>query len=174
MKQDTSVASAPEAVVAHYGPNRLRLRIPSRRGNAQFFQRVIALFSTGPFDLVKADPLTGSVLFSGNSIQLEPILEEAAGQGLFRIAETAPTDRPPLTARMALPIKKASTSLRALTSGQADLPGALAGGLILTGIFQLMRGGFRAPPWYTAFWYAFALVSTFAAQGRTGASLRSE
>jgi hypothetical protein len=27
------------------------------------------------------------------------------------------------------------------------------------GAYELLRGGFRRPPWYTAFWYAFGLYT---------------
>jgi hypothetical protein len=32
-------------------------------------------------------------------------------------------------------------------------------GLLGTGIYQIVRGNFGAPPWYTAFWYAFGVFT---------------
>jgi hypothetical protein len=33
--------------------------------------------------------------------------------------------------------------------------------LVITGVYQILRGQFRTPPWYTAFWYAFGLLTMF-------------
>ena len=45
--------------------------------------------------------------------------------------------------------------------GKIDLPSGIFFALLGTGIYQLARGRFIIPPWYTAFWYAFGLVSMY-------------
>jgi hypothetical protein len=67
------------------------------------------------------------------------------------------------------PVAGVDRSLRAVSGGKVDLPSAIFLALLGTGIYELVRGRFSAPPWYTAFWYAFGLVSMYviekAAQG---------
>jgi hypothetical protein len=36
-----------------------------------------------------------------------------------------------------------------------DLTSALFAALVIFGISELIRGHWKTPPWYTAFWYAF-------------------
>jgi len=31
--------------------------------------------------------------------------------------------------------------------------------LLGLGLYQILRGNFRAPPWYTAFWYALGIFT---------------
>ena len=75
----------PIAYVEHQIPGRLRLRIPERRGDVAFFQRVVGALSKVP-DVTELDgsPLTGSVRirYSGTS---EAIAAAAAKEGLFEI-----------------------------------------------------------------------------------------
>lgn len=40
-----------------------------------------------------------------------------------------------------------------------DLPGMAFLTLLGVGIYQLVRGNFAAPPWYTAFWYAMGIFT---------------
>jgi hypothetical protein len=40
-----------------------------------------------------------------------------------------------------------------------DLPGMVFLSALLIGLYELARGNFRPPPWYTAFWYAFGVYS---------------
>ena len=59
------------------------------------------------------------------------------------------------------PVASIDRSLRTITGGKIDLPSGIFFALLGTGIYQLARGRFIMPPWYTAFWYAFGLVSMY-------------
>jgi hypothetical protein len=47
--------------------------------------------------------------------------------------------------------------LRTRTAGRLDLAEIAFLLMMGFGIFRLVRGKFSAPPWYTAFWYAYGI-----------------
>ncbi len=127
----------PQASVCHRSAGRLRIRIASRRGDADYFAKVVKdLSGLRQVKHLAANPLTGRV---------------------------------PLMHSLVQPVAGVDRSLRAVSGGKVDLPSAIFLALLGTGIYELVRGRFSAPPWYTAFWYAFGLVSMYviekAAQG---------
>jgi hypothetical protein len=63
--------------------------------------------------------------------------------------------------RVVPPAKAVDRKLLDLTGGTLDLPSGLFLALVITGVYQILRGQFRTPPWYTAFWYAFGLLTMF-------------
>ena len=63
--------------------------------------------------------------------------------------------------RVLPPVKAADRKLLDLTGGTVDLPSGIFLALVFTGVYQIVRGQFRTPPWYTVFWYAFGLLSLF-------------
>ncbi|MEW6664941.1 MAG: hypothetical protein AB1512_06945 [Thermodesulfobacteriota bacterium] len=149
----------PEAHLVHRGLERIRIRIPSRRGNAAFFSRVRGKFF--PFPHVKrldVNPATGGLLFLGKGIDLHKIAEVAEKEEFFtlQVVEQRPV---PLSKRIAAPLGGLSSKVRGMTGGQVDLPGLAFLALLGFGIFQIVRGDLRSPPWYTAFWYAFGVFS---------------
>jgi hypothetical protein len=66
------------------------------------------------------------------------------------------------------PVAGLDRSLRAVTGGKVDIPSAVFLALLCSGLYQLMRGRISAPPWYTAFWYAFGLVSMYVIEKAAG------
>jgi hypothetical protein len=60
---------------------------------------------------------------------------------------------------VANPIGKLSNGLRKFTGGELDLKGMVILGLIGVGLYQIIKGNLRAPPWYTAFWYALGVFT---------------
>src|SRR5262249_7602014 len=73
----------PVAYIEHQLPGRVRLRIPSRRGEVPFFEKVVRELSKHPAirDLT-ATPLTGSITLQ-HFEPLQPIIAAAADQKLF-------------------------------------------------------------------------------------------
>ena len=47
--------------------------------------------------------------------------------------------------------------VREVTGEGFDLPGLALLALVVSGVYQIARGNFTAPAWYTAFWYALGL-----------------
>ncbi|MCU0560855.1 MAG: hypothetical protein MUD16_11785 [Desulfobacterales bacterium] len=150
---------APEAFIAHHSPHRLRIRIPSRRGDAAFFasvQKVCARSGERP----EANPETASLLFVGETAAIDAVAEFGRAQALFDLRTHASPHRPLMHAAVK-PVAGLDRSLRLATGGRIDLPSGIFLMLMGFGIYEILRGRFSTPPWYTAFWYAFGLVSMY-------------
>ena len=148
----------PLAQIVHQSAGRVRLRIPALRGNRDFFARVAAELPPAPdCTLLSYNPVSASLLFGGGAT---PAAVTAAGAaaGLFRI-DDAPTVVMPLARRVAEPIRCLDQGIRRRSDGVIDLSGAFFILMVFFGIFELARGNFRTPPWYTLFWYAFGVFS---------------
>ena len=78
---------APVAYIEHQIPGRVRLRIPERRGDAAFFQRIVGTLSKLP-DVTELDgsPLTGSIRIRHKGPS-EAIMAAAGKEGLFEIGK---------------------------------------------------------------------------------------
>lgn len=151
----------PRAVICHRAVDRLRLRIASRRGDAAYFSEVIkGLSGMRKFAHLSANPLTGSVLLTGELLDVAGVEAYAREHGLFGVGAAEAPSRP-LMRDLALSVASVDRSLRTLTGEKVDLPSAIFLALLGTGIYELVRGRFSAPPWYTAFWYAFGLASMY-------------
>jgi hypothetical protein len=58
-----------------------------------------------------------------------------------------------------MPIGRVHDGLHRFTGGELDLISVAFLGLLVLGIYQLSKDDIPAPPWYTAFWYAFGVFS---------------
>jgi hypothetical protein len=149
----------PEAQIAHRAGSRLRLRIPARRGDGEYFFKLEEyLLRYRPFRALETNPVTGSVLVVDDGLDVGDLAQKAEADGFFAIRKPG---RPPipLSGRMVQPLGSLSDSVRRMSGGEVDLPGLIFMGLLGTGIYQIVRGNFGAPPWYTAFWYAFGVFT---------------
>jgi hypothetical protein len=144
------------AILSHQSPGRLRLRIPSKKGDGLFFQSLKDQLSTlSGVERIDVNPITGSILLI-HSIDAEKIAQFARGKGLFEIQSGSEN-----ASSLHREVTKAFNILdgRALgfTEGGINL-GALASlALIAAGTYQIFRGNFAAIPWYTAYWYGLNL-----------------
>ena len=57
------------------------------------------------------------------------------------------------------PFGSVSRRIRAFTGNAADLSGLAVLALLTVGVYQIARGNFGAPAWYTAFWYALGIFN---------------
>ncbi len=146
----------PLARIAHQMSDRVRFRIPSRRGDTDYFQETARRIAEAiEPDRVEANPATGSLLVLDRRLDLGALLLTAQDNGLFRVNGAA--DSVSLAHLVVSPIKSVSDRLRQATLGQIDLPNLAFFALVGIGTYQLIRGGLRSPPWYTAFWYAMGI-----------------
>ncbi len=151
----------PEAVVTHHSSGRLRIRIPSRQGDAAYFSSLQAACSRWREGVrPQANPLTGSLLFCADRLELQAVADFGRTQGLFDLT-TDPPPRPPIMHEVVKPVAGFDRTLTHLTGGRVDLPSGIFLMLLAFGIYEIAKGRWTAPPWYTAFWYAFGLVSMF-------------
>jgi hypothetical protein len=147
----------PQAYICHKTPQRLRIKITSRRGDSGYFENLqAALTRHRAFDRVEVNRLTGSVLIVDDHLDVDDIAALAESRGLFVLP--APRDsRSPMTIQLVSHLDNLNTTIRRLTTGEMDLAGALLLLLLLSGLYQLFRGNLQMPPWYTTFWYAFGI-----------------
>jgi hypothetical protein len=156
----------PEALVVHAGASRLRVRIPAGRGDLKFVAKVRAAALKSRIAFIRANATTGSILFSGENATYDAVAAFGRDNGLFEIKTALPA--PPLATRISTPLASVNRSLQKVSAGQVDLPGALFIILLFTALYEIARGRFRTPPWYTAFWYAFGLFTKSLLDRETG------
>jgi hypothetical protein len=141
-----------EARITHRTPERLRLKIPSRKGDHPYFDTLRHHLSNLPgVRSVEANPVTGSLL-----LMLEPGREvplvHAAGN-YFRLMNPDPR-RETLQQVAAGRFGEINRKIRNFTGGELDLQSLGFAGCLALGIYQISMGNIAAPAWYVAFWYA--------------------
>jgi hypothetical protein len=146
-----------EALVVHKMAGRIRIRVPSKKGNAAYFTAVKeALSACVGVEGVEVAPLTGSILVRCHW-PTEGVLGWAQSQGLFVVREEQSIKVTAFYDSVAGRFGALNDRIRTATGEGFDLPGLAFLGLMGAGIYQIARGNFAAPAWYTAFWYALGL-----------------
>lgn len=158
----------PSGSIRHRMAGRLRVRIPARKGDPTYFATLAQAFSEFPgIRRVEVNPETGSALFL-HSAEPDAILACAEGKELFRIVESA--NRP---VHVSVGVKEKYRELdervQRYTGGEWDVPAIAFFSLLGAGAYQIARGNFAAPAWYTAFWYALNIFLK-AQDGNNGGS----
>jgi hypothetical protein len=144
------------AVLSHQSPGRLRLKIPSKKGDERFFQSLKdRLSNLSGVERIDVNPVTGSILLI-HSIDAEKIAQFARDNGLFAIQHGS-TNVSYLHREVTKAFNVLDEQAKGFTGGGINL-GALASlALIAAGTYQIYRGNFAAIPWYTAYWYGLNL-----------------
>jgi len=149
----------PAAYVVYSSTERVRIRIPEKRGDLDYFVNLRKVLTESFKDShLQLNPTTGSVLFLNGSFKREKLTAIGKESRLFNL-ERDPDHLETLAQRVASPLSDTSRNLDILSGGKINLPELLFLGLLATGIYEIVRGNFRTPPWYTAFWYAFGVFS---------------
>ncbi len=148
----------PDARLSHATSGRLRIKVPSKKGDGAYFHSLKErLTQCGGVEGLSVNPVTGSVLVL-HAAGVDAIREYAEAQGLFRLSGNSPLPvsgaATPLSQRVALNYESFDRRLRSMTGGEIDIPGMAFVVLLGLGIYQIGRGNFAAPAWYTAWWYA--------------------
>jgi hypothetical protein len=118
----------PVAHIQHQLPGRVRLRVPSKRGEVPFFEKVVRELSMHPaVRELTATPLTGTITLH-YSEPLQPITAAAVDQGLFETCRLEPQT----SASGSKPAPRLSEA-----SGFAE---GIAAGLSGLSLFQAARG----------------------------------
>jgi hypothetical protein len=135
------------------------MRIPSEKGHPDFFSSVKGkLVKMQQLQMLEASAVTGTVLMVADRIDIEAVAEFAEEEGLFRL-RTTQHEPVPLSHRIAEHVRDVSGWVHRLTGGEADLAGMAFVALLGVGLYEIMRGNFKTPPWYTAFWYALGVFT---------------
>jgi hypothetical protein len=149
----------PQAIVSHQTAERLRIKIPSRKGDGAFFAHVKqSLERELKYRLLQVNALTGSVLIVDPVLDLEDVTNCASRERLFTLEHRlAPAQ--PLGRMVFAPVVELNRKISGFTDGAVDFPGLIFLVLCGFGIYEILRGNFKPPPWYTAFWYAFGIFT---------------
>lgn len=148
----------PEAHVCHRMSCRLRLKIPSKKGDHSYFSSLRERISQCPgVAAVSVKPQTGSVLILHDS-EASEVLAYAENNELF---VTKRVSRPSKTLfnSVADTFQGYNRSLKSFTGGEMDIPSLVFLSLVVSGIYQIARGNLVAPAWYTAFYYALGVFT---------------
>lgn len=147
----------PGAYVCHHSAQRLRIKITSRKGNVEYFEKLeSSLAALRQFEGLAVNALTGSVLIVDKQIDVNKIAAFAKDRQLFDLSDQNGT-RSPMTTQLVSHLENLNLNIRKLTTGEMDLAGILLLILLIAGLTELLRGKIQMPPWYTAFWYAFGI-----------------
>ena len=118
----------PVAHIEHQLPGRVRLRVPSKRGEVPFFEKVVRELSMHPaVRELTATPLTGTITLH-HSDPLQPITAAAVERGLFETCRLEPQN----SASASKPAPRLSEA-----PGFAE---AIAAGLSGLSLFQAAQG----------------------------------
>jgi hypothetical protein len=159
MNQEEAMEVLPEARLCHASPGRLRIRIRQKRGDGAFFQRVKeALAAHFGSAAVAVNPVTASLLVEGASVSPAEVAAFAREAGLCAL-DLTPGPRREGVQNIISPLRTADARLRQISNGTLDVPSGVFVALVVYGVVEILRGNFQAPPWYTAFWYAFGVFT---------------
>ena len=161
-----------DAYISHTTSGRFRIRIPSKKGDAAFFQSLKDLAGQFPnIHEVAANPVTGSILIKHS---LEPaIMEELARTYFPKQAKQIDSPSSNIHRQVTETYKQVDNKIKKFTGGEMDVGTLSFGTLLILGIYQISRGNFMAPAWYTAFWYALNIFLKSKSKGKNTQSEKS-
>ncbi|MEA3386491.1 MAG: hypothetical protein U9Q89_08640 [Thermodesulfobacteriota bacterium] len=147
----------PEAGITHTISGRLRLKIPSKKGNNSYFGSLEQKLSgCDGVQGVKANAVTASVLLLHN-VDINSIAKFAEENRLFKV-QSLGSERTLLVNRIRNSFEDLNRRTKNLTGGELDIASAVFVSLVSISIYQIARGNFFAPAWYTSLWYAVNMV----------------
>jgi hypothetical protein len=150
----------PTAQIIHIINNRIRIKIASIKGDDTYFQNAATQLASALSPCkVTANAVTGSILISGDGLKVADIAQAGRERNIFLLDPTVPDPARTMSSFIA-PLESADQAIRTATGNRLDLPGAVFAALIVYGLLEIIRGNWKAPPWYTAFWFAFGLYAS--------------
>lgn len=151
----------PAAVIAHTSTGRLRIRVPSQKGNLTALKSLGDQLAACPGILsIEVNPGTGSILLL-HQATVQEIAEYARSRSLFSLDEQKSSRAPSAELRQNLgeTFKSVDRQIQTLTDGDMDLSGFAMAALVVAGTAQILTGNAGAIPWFAAYWYAYHLYS---------------
>ena len=134
----------PAGYIAHRIGDRVRVRIPERKGDVSYFMRVERdLAACERVMYVEANPLTASILLRYTGAN-DDLRRDAINLGLFAIEEMPPSVNPVLTATSER-IDQLDRFLQRSSNGSFNLLEVAFVGLIGASIIQVLRGQALGP-----------------------------
>ncbi len=142
-----------DAYISHTTSGRFRIRVPSRKGDVAFFQSLKDRAGKYPnIHEVAANPVTGSILIKHS---LDPAMMKDLARTYFHgQAKQIGSPSSNIYLQVTETYNQVENKIKKFTGGEMDVGTLSFGALLIMGIYQISRGNFMAPAWYTAFWYA--------------------
>jgi len=144
--------------VSHRMSHRLRIKIPSRKGDESYFSRLRERLAECPgIEHVRVNPGIGTTLIV-HSCTTKELVEFAKKKHLFELKRVV---RAPATlfGNMAKTFEGYNKNLRTWTDGELDIQSLVFLSLLVSGIWEVARGNLTMPAWYTAFYYALGVFT---------------
>lgn len=143
----------PDAFLRHKTLHRMRIKIPSKKGDVLYFMSLREQLSRcDGIEKIEVNPTTGSALFVHTTDETL-IGKHGMENNLFSLKKLD-TDTANLHQKISETFKDFNDQIRSFTGGGLDIGTITFLALAGAGIYQISRGNFIAPAWYTAFWYA--------------------
>lgn len=169
------MADLPEGRICHATAHRLRMKVPERRHDAEFFRAVEGKLSRWQsVDRVEVNPLTASILVHFTS-PAALFADNMQRNDLFRVSypDLSESDGKPWLAETQSALRKADERVRDWFGPRADLRFVIIAALVASAAHQAWRGNITAPA-TTLLWYALRLTgfveSAEAAEREMGAA----
>jgi hypothetical protein len=157
----------PRAYITHSTNERLRIKVPEKKYNVLFFEKIQSVFKKfSDIDNLVVNNHTGSILVTAKKIDIDRIKFFAKTNQLFDIMENEnrgsfslqfPTL---LTNVFTVPIAHVNKMIKQTSNESLDLAGVFFLSLMSLGIFQALRGNAALPGWHTALWYSFGIYTS--------------
>lgn len=148
----------PKARTVHQTEGRLRVRIPSMKGDVPYFTLIGEKLAACPaMKSITVNPLIGTVLLVHEATPRE-IARYAQEHRLFSLRHERLPHKS-LFDSTADVFRQLDSRLKKATGGDIDVTSLVFLFLVVSGIYQIMKGNVQAPAWYTAFWYALGIFS---------------
>lgn len=147
------------AYISHALPGRVRIKVPDRRGDTDFFSRIEdRLGGIDGIAKLQTNPLTGSILIEHHTAPLDRVFEAAQREALFTLqAPDDPGEPPPEAASLDESPLALWISQRGMGGLGFDINSALALLMLALAVRQMMRGQVMVPA-LSLLWYAYELV----------------
>jgi len=147
----------PRAHISHSTATRLRVKIPSKKGDAAYFQALKDHFSRfRSVDETHVNPLTGSLLLLSR-VSAKTIAQFGAANSLFKLLPPEP-NKSTLNEKVLNWFASFNEGIKVSSGGEWDIPSIAFVGLVGAGIYEICMGNILFPAWYTAFWYASSVL----------------
>jgi len=130
----------PAARITHQMQGRLRIRIPDKKRDADYFSQVSRTLSACPgVDGVAANPLAASVLVIARSERHDDVIACAREKGLFEIGVEAEETTVALSDRLGRQANRFDDQMLRITNGHLDLNGLAMIGFVTGALWQFSR-----------------------------------
>ena len=144
----------PDARIVHQTSERMRLKIPSKKGDEYYFLSLKKELSQhkGIEDL-EINPLTGSLFVRHNGDSRQDLIHVPESKELFKVVTVQEQQHDTLSTLVSGLFNSVNNMIKDITKKELDIPSIAFLALISVAIYQIARGNFTAPAWYTALWY---------------------